>query len=175
MIVKFNFTLSEISSFIILLGSVIGAVYVVWEKLLQPLTKYGKKRLQKREEQQLATMKQNVTPILQEALKGITNNLESLEKKISDTMYLNVEQSTTINKLDKKIDENEIDRIRWDILNFASSLRRNIDASEDEFKHIFELHDKYIELLKVTGRVNGLIDVEFEYIQHAFFAKFDKN
>ena len=88
-------------------------------------------------------------------------------------MYLNIEQSSTINKLDKKIDENEIDRIRWDILNFASSLRREIDASEDEFKHIFELHDKYIELLRETGRTNGLIDIEFKYIQHAFEKKFD--
>ena len=79
-------------------------------------------------------------------------------------MYLNIEQSNTINKLDKKIDENEIDRIRWDILNFASSLRLNIEASEDEYKHIFELNDKYVELLKVTGRTNGLIDIEFEYI-----------
>ena len=89
-------------------------------------------------------------------------------------MYLNIEQSNTINRLDKKIDENEIDRIRWDILNFASSLRLNIEASEDEYKHIFELHDKYVELLKVTGRTNGLIDIEFEYIQHSYIAKFDK-
>ena len=169
-----NFSLSDISSFIILLGSLVGAGYVIWEKLLQPITAIGKRRIQRREEQRKAEIRRDIAPVIAESLSVIKEDFEDLNKKVSDMMYLNMEQSANINSLDKKIDDNEIDRIRWDILNFASALRQEIDATEDEFKHIFELHDKYVALLETTGRVNGLIDIEFKYIQHCFLQKFDK-
>lgn len=38
-------------------------------------------------------------------------------------MLINAEQTKTIEHMDEKIDTNEIDRLRWEIISFANSLR----------------------------------------------------
>ena len=69
---------------------------------------------------------------------------------------------------DEKIDMNEVDRIRWEILSFANECRNDRRHTQDEFEHIINLHDKYDKILKARGMKNGLISIEYEYITELY-------
>ena len=84
-----------------------------------------------------------------------------------------VEESIEDIKTD--ISANEKDRIRWEILEFANSCRNGINHSHDEFRHITDLHDKYVQLLERTGDQNGVFNTEYEWIQSIYKKKLDNN
>lgn len=73
-----------------------------------------------------------------------------------------------VNNIDKEVKENEKDRIRWEILDFANSCHNHRKHTRDEFKHIIELNDKYAKLLEKTNDRNGVFKVEYEYIQRLY-------
>lgn len=85
----------------------------------------------------------------------------------------NVEDS--VDEIKTDIDANEKDRIRWEILAFANSCRNGINHSHDEFRHIADLHDKYVELLERTGDQNGVFTTEYDWIQSVYKKKLDQN
>lgn len=62
------------------------------------------------------------------------------------------------------IDENEKDRIRNEVLSFATSCRRGIHHTKDEFEHIITVHGKYERLLDKTNDENGVFTEEYKYI-----------
>ena len=73
------------------------------------------------------------------------------------------------------IDENENDRIRWEVLDFANACRNGRRHTKDEFQHIITLHGKYKALLKKTNDVNGVFDAEYEYILNLYRERQEKN
>ena len=73
------------------------------------------------------------------------------------------------------IDENEKDRIRWEVLDFANSCRNGRRHTRDEFQHIVALHDKYEKLLEKTHDSNGVFNVEYRYIQDLYAERLEKN
>lgn len=87
-----------------------------------------------------------------------------------------------INKIDDKVDElskqrkeDEKDRIRWEILDFANSCRNGRKHTKDEYLHIIELNTKYKKLLKETDDENGVFEVEYGYIQKLYKERQEKN
>lgn len=66
------------------------------------------------------------------------------------------------------IDQNEKDRIRYEVLEFANSCRNGQRHTSDEFKHMIVLNEKYERLLKKTKDENGVFKVEYEYICDLF-------
>ena len=64
----------------------------------------------------------------------------------------------------KSIDENEMDRIRWEVLDFANACRNHVRHTKDEFQHIISLNTKYHHLLEKYEQKNGVFDAEYEYI-----------
>ena len=91
----------------------------------------------------------------------VVKGLESMNSKIVgaiDKLY---------EKLDEMYqgqDENEMVRLRWEILSFADSCRSGSKHSKDAFHHIIESNDKYHKIIEKRGFVNGVIDAEMEYI-----------
>ena len=85
------------------------------------------------------------------------------------------EQGTRIKNLEEKIDKNEIDRIRWEILDFANSCRNGRLHTKDEFEHIINQNQKYHEILEAHGMENGLIDLEYSYIVNLYKRCQEKN
>ena len=73
-----------------------------------------------------------------------------------------------IDSIDTEMKENEKDRIRWEILDFANSCHNHRKHTRDEFKHIIELNDKYNILLEQTQDRNGVFKAEYEYIQRLY-------
>lgn len=70
--------------------------------------------------------------------------------------------------MQETIDENEIDRIRWEILDFANSCRNGRRHTKEEFDHIITMHEKYIAILKRRGRTNGQVDLAYRYIEELY-------
>jgi len=73
-----------------------------------------------------------------------------------------------INIIEREVKENEKDRIRWEILDFANSCHNGRQHTKDEFKHIIELNDKYTILLAQTDDKNGVFKMEFNYIKSLY-------
>ena len=94
--------------------------------------------------------------------KWVGNKINGdLNKKIDDLVK-------DVNELSAQRKEDEKDRIRWEILDFANSCRHNHKHTKDEFQHIIELNDKYKKLLKETNDENGVFEAEYEYIQEVY-------
>lgn len=66
-----------------------------------------------------------------------------------------------ITKVDEKVDINERDRIRYEILQFSGSLRNGLTRTGNDYQHIEELYQKYHEVLKA----NSYITSEIEFIR----------
>ncbi len=93
--------------------------------------------------------------------KGISEQVAAQERKL-DELY-------------DTIDKNEIDRIRWEILNFANSCRNGVKHTQDQFEHIIALHGKYVSTIKARRLTNGLIDVQYDYIKALYRQCLEKN
>ena len=94
------------------------------------------------------------------------NPWSSLIKWVGKMLNGNLQQQVI--ELSNTIDENEKDRIRWQVLDFANSCRNGRRHTKDEFQHIITLNDKYTELLKRTNDKNGYFDEEYKYIKELF-------
>ena len=97
------------------------------------------------------------------------------DKKINQLIKTTDEMQKNIKTLQQNMDENEKDRIRWEILDFANSCRNNQQHTKDEFQHIITLNDKYEKLLALTGDTNGVFEAEYRYIQKIYTERQEKN
>ena len=79
-----------------------------------------------------------------------------------------VELKTDLDAVKLEQENDEKDRIRFTVLDFANSCRNNRKHTKDEFQHIFALNDKYRKLLEKTGDTNGVFRAEFEYIEELY-------
>lgn len=83
--------------------------------------------------------------------------------------------SDKMKELEKTIDENKIDEIKWEILEFANSCRNNRRHTKDEFDHIIAQNDKYHKLLDKYNMENGVFDAEYAYILRLYKRCQDQN
>ena len=102
-----------------------------------------------------------VGKFLSKAMQTITADIQKDLKDLKDAL----------NEQNKKINENEKDRIRWEILDFANSCHNGRNHTYDEFKHIMELNDKYKKLLRETNDENGIFNIEYEFITSLYKEK----
>ena len=73
----------------------------------------------------------------------------------------------SILELDSKVDSNEMDRIRWEVLDFANSCRNGRQHHKEEFDHIIDMNHKYHVLLK-DEKSNGVYEMAFKYIERTY-------
>jgi len=95
----------------------------------------------------------------------LKTEISDLKAEISDVKSQVELTNGTVHKVDTKVDDNEIDRIRWEILDFANSCRNKRKHTREEFLHIMALNAKYHSILDERGKKNGQIDIEYEYIE----------
>ena len=76
---------------------------------------------------------------------------------------------------ERRIDENEIDRLRWEILDFANSCRNERKHTQEEFEHILDMHEKYEKILMRQHRENGKVTRAYEYIKHIYDKRNENN
>lgn len=69
---------------------------------------------------------------------------------------------------DDKIDNNEKDRIRYEILDFARACRKHEKHTKEEFDHIFEQYDKYEVILAKLEQPNGKVTQAMHFISEVY-------
>ena len=99
----------------------------------------------------------------------ITSFINWLGKIITADLDEKMDELTeTVDDIQEQVDENEKDRIRYEVLSFANSCRNNCNHTKEEFDHIIDLNDKYQVLLNKTKDKNGVFEAEYEYIQELY-------
>lgn len=189
--------ISTISNWIITLGAIAGALTAIY-KIFSPMTNWGKKRKEKKRKLRNEEIREMARAIANEkrdeaqriikkiidtnnakietSFNAINTHLNNVDKQLSNVMLINAEQTKTIEHMDEKIDTNEIDRLRWEIISFANSLRYDDgqSATLEGYNHVFDAYGKYEKLLESLGRKNGKIDNEYAYIK-IMYNEFSKN
>lgn len=189
--------ISTISNWIITLGAIAGALTAIY-KIFSPMTNWGKKRKEKKRKLRNEEIREMARTIANEkrdeaqrtikkiidanntkietSFNAINTHLNNVNKQLADVMLINAEQTKTIEHMDEKIDTNEIDRLRWEIISFANSLRYDDgqSATLEGYNHVFDAYGKYEKLLESLGRKNGKIDNEYAYIK-IMYNEFSKN
>lgn len=74
----------------------------------------------------------------------------------------------TMQGMKRDNDENEKDRIRYEVLSFANECRRHIDHTKEEFDHVISLKAKYDSILKRTDDHNGVFEANFNRIMEIY-------
>lgn len=107
-----------------------------------------------------------ITPI---KINPISSLLKYVGAKLNEDVIKEVtSMKEEIKKIDDKVDQNEIDRIRWEILDFANTCRNHRKHTREEFLHIIELNQKYHIIIDEKGIENGQIDIEFAFIKKLY-------
>lgn len=92
-------------------------------------------------------------------------------KHKSDTDKINDKESEIkkeITKLTGMFLDKQIDDMRYEILDFASSLSSGRKHNRESFDHILRTYQKYEKILEDNGMENGLVDESIKYIQEAY-------
>ena len=109
---------------------------------------------------------------IDELMKKMGEVENTLSQKVDD---VKTELTQKIQDVSNRNDEDERDRIRWEVLDFARSCRNGKKHSQDEYRHIIELNTKYHKLLARNNAENGVFDVEYEFIKNHYAECLEKN
>lgn len=90
--------------------------------------------------------------------------LGPLQQQFDELKEKQEEQDEILKELRDTQDDNEIDRIRWEIIEFARSCRNKEKHTLDAFTHVIDLYGKYHRILDRRKLQNGQIDLEYNYI-----------
>lgn len=109
-------------------------------------------------------------------IQEINNKLNVLEKKIDEIGKSSKETDSTlikridalderVGKLDKRVLENERDRIKAELSEYASRCARGIKIYPEEMTHINEIYYKYHEVLGCNSFGTKMYDVIVKYYE----------
>lgn len=110
-------------------------------------------------------LKKDISDMKVELNDKIENVRTDLKGEIDAIKVNQISIQAQINEMVKDIDIEEIRRIRWEILEFSSSIDNNQLHTRDEYRHIKDDMKKYHALIDKYGLTNGLIDEESEKIE----------
>lgn len=154
-----NFSYVLISVFIILIG--IKSIVSIFEWVIDKLgieTKWMRKR---REEHEL----------LIQTSQGLASLQEHHKKDVERSDRRDEEIAADIKKLTQMFVDKEIDDMRWEINNFATSVSEGKPCNKDSFTHCIHVYEKYDKILEENGLENGEVEISMELINDAYKQK----
>lgn len=93
------------------------------------------------------------------------------KKHKEDTDKINNEENAIrkdIAKLTNMFLDKQIDDMRYEILDFASSLSSGRKHNRESFDHILRVYHKYEKILEDNNWENGLVEESIKYIQETY-------
>lgn len=93
------------------------------------------------------------------------------EKHKTDTEKINGEETEIkkeITKLTNMFLDKQIDDMRYEILDFASSLSSGRKHNRESFDHILRIYQKYEDILKENKMENGLVEESISFIKERY-------
>jgi len=149
--------------FITVISSLIGikAVITLLEWVIDKMGLETKWMRKKREEHEL--------------LVRTSQNLAALQERHKNDMYISDKQDeemkNNIKKLTDMFIEKEINDMRWEINNFATTVSEGRPCNKDSFKHCIHTYEKYEKLLEEQGLENGEIEISMQIVNEAYKKK----
>lgn len=94
----------------------------------------------------------------------------NLQKQIDEVVksQKSIEQSQK--NQTKKMNDNEIRRLRYEIISFSTSITNGQKFPIDAYDHIMDSYSEYHALIEENHQINGRIDKEFEIISSHYEA-----
>lgn len=100
--------------------------------------------------------------------KTIDERIATLEKH-DKWQYNEISKiSQGIDDIRKQLLDSEIDSMRWEILDFSSSLAAGRKFSKEQFDHVISTHEKYIKILEENNMSNGLVTSSMEVVEEKY-------
>ena len=116
----------------------------------------------------LKPMKKDIDDVKSELKTDISNMKKEISAEI-DAIKENISsEHKRIDELIASTELSEISRIRWNILEFASSIDNNQKHIRDEYRHIKDEADRYHALTQKYNIKNGLTDESMEKINKKY-------
>ena len=107
-----------------------------------------------------------ITPI---KINPWTYLLDKIGKRMNASIVARLDAvEVQLKAQDDKIDNNEKDRIKHEILDFVRALRKNELPTKEEFDHILEQYDKYEVILAKLEQPNGRVIQAMKFINQVY-------
>lgn len=104
-------------------------------------------------------MKEEIATIKEE-----TEQMKSTQQRTIETQEKII---TMLDKLDRRELANELERKRWEVLDFANCIRKR-DYDREAYNHVLKTYDQYEKLLEENGMENGEADLAIAYIRKRY-------
>lgn len=121
----------------------------------------------------IGTMKQRKDD--HELLVKTVADLKELHDKHEEDTKQSIRHDEVIREelktLTKLFIDKQIDDMRYEILDFASSLSSGRKYNKEQFDHILKIDEKYKKILEENGLENGQVSVSVEYINEVYKEK----
>lgn len=64
--------------------------------------------------------------------------------------------------------DNEIDTIRFEILDFANAVMDHREYNKEQYDHVFDIYEKYERILAENGLENGRVDMSMQFLKNKY-------
>lgn len=93
---------------------------------------------------------------------------KELKDSISGLIECQQDRDRKINELTDMFVDKEIDDLRYNILDFASSISSGRKFNRESYDHILRMYNKYEKILEERNMENGLVEESIKYIQNSY-------
>lgn len=109
-------------------------------------------------------VKEDITNLENKLSSDISDVKEELKQEIDQIRSEQTKSKENMDKLIESLEMTEISRIRWEIIEFANTIKNNQLHTRNEYLHIKDDIRKYHELIAKYNLQNGIIDDASEEI-----------
>lgn len=110
-----------------------------------------------------------------ELLTQTARNLDLLQQKHEEDVRQSIRHDDMIREELKKLTDmfidKEINDLRWEIINFSTTVAEGKPCNKDSYKHCIRTYEKYEKLLAENGLENGEVDISMELIHESYKEK----
>lgn len=106
---------------------------------------------------------------------GVETDKEGIEKRVStlekhDTWQYNklIEISKGIDSITETLLNNEVQSLRWEIIDFCSALANGRTYNKEAFDHIFRTYEDYEKILEKNEMTNGYVEESMKVIKEIY-------
>lgn len=93
---------------------------------------------------------------------------ENRVKDREQSMQIQKELTSSMDKLTQLFLNKEIEDIRWEILNFCTSLSNGKKYNREAYAHVFSAYERYEQILEENNLENGLIEGSMGFIKERY-------
>lgn len=98
-------------------------------------------------------------------IKTLSNKYEEYAKKNEESHNELIKE---VKKLTDLFIKKELEDMRWEILNFCSSLSNGRTYNRESYAHVFSLYEKYEKVLEENEMGNGLVEESMAFIRERY-------